>query len=766
MASFADSFWTDDYTTGIEVLFSKLNQGCIENQEFINLFTSRMEYEYDFGKKLVSIPQIHQPLKSGFGFDDGASLKNAFKGISIELSNEGDAHLKIADSINGLVLNPFSKWAKEHKQRVNYSEDALKSNLKVFKNKLRLVEKLQKKYYNKCRAFEDLKVGKSKEELLKELSLDDDDHFTKDSNQDSIITLGNKVYTKSSLTETLAKLLTEIPKNSIKVPILGKYDNVTTGSQISTWLQKNLGVASIDDCERFGQDLISNGFLRKLNTSVGASLNGSGFVNSGAFHYQWKDKAFKSANIPIPLSETNSVNRDNDDEDDDYDDQEIKDKVGNVLEEIKSTFEEPSLRKLNKEVKELDENYSKQVLKLDKIRCDLEELIIDHLTFMEKCELDRLRALKKVILDFSASVSQNIPSIQAFVDNILLYEESISPDKDLLFLLQNYKTGKFKPNVILYDNYYENIKDEIFGVDLITRCKNDKKSVPLIVSTILSYLDNEIYPNLPNDEIRVKIWLIQVKLKSTHELRFKISLNKSSNISDILRKFPPEVVISVLKLYLLELPNSLIPGEYYDLIKSIYLQFGNENDTKERINGIINVLKNLDRSNLSTLNSILTHFHRLLSIIKEKDSKLSNFFKVNISSEFSNLILRPKQQNNLNLLDNFNSKFIIDLISNKSQVFKSLKSLTNTNQSLNSSRNDSLSEERDNQSIDKSIDTSISINEVEDASIKNQSENRASSPDKTDVFVATEGTTVPSDAETSVSNEKENNDSNSINTKK
>ena len=49
-------------------------------------------------------------------------------------------------------------------------------------------------------------------------------------------------------------------------------------------------------------------------------------------------------------------------------------------------------------MKQLDDRYYQLVLEFDKLRCEFEELIMDHLTFMEKCELDRLKAIKKVSL--------------------------------------------------------------------------------------------------------------------------------------------------------------------------------------------------------------------------------------------------------------------------------------------------------------------------------------------------------------------------------
>lgn len=651
-----------------------------------------MEHEEEYGRKLLILPDLHAPNKNGFDKDDGASLKNAFKGVTFEMSNEGRVHLKIALNIKELVVDPFSKWSQEHKQRVQYSEKILKSSLNVYKNKFKTVEKVQKKYFNKCRIFETLKQGLSEDEILKELNINDPVENTQHDNEDSSVILGGIEYNTSDLRDLFVKMLSKIPQISIKVPIIGVYDNCSTGSDIVLFLQENLKLLKIDECEQFGNDLIAKGYLKKINTLVGFGPNINTLVNSSSFSYQWRDVAFEIANLNKEKI-GNSIKRINNNEP-------IISTTASMtkyLGDLKSSFEEPTLKKINREIMELDESYQLEVGKLDKVKCDLEELIIDHLTFMEKCELDRLKALKKVTLDFSASISNDIFAIKNSIDKILVYEESIHPDKDLYFFLQNYRTGSFSPKVILYDNYYDSFKDQIFGVDLEFRCKNDQKTVPLIVSSILSYMD-KIYPDLPNDEVRTKIWLVPVKLQSTHQLRREIETKKNFN-DELLSSYAPEVVASVLKLYLLELPDSLVPNQVYDLIKSIYNQFGSDDDEKSRINGITNVFKELNRPNIATLNALSTHFQRLISILKEgnKDNEtIWKSFQNGISQELSNCIIRPRNSNNVNINDRFTFRFLNDLLNNKTEIFKELRNnLNNSNNNGLLSRHQSQLKRRD-----------------------------------------------------------------------
>jgi hypothetical protein len=182
---------------------------------------------------------------------------------------------------------------------------------------------------------------------------------------------------------------------------------------------------------------------------------------------------------------------------------------------------------------------------------------------MEKCELDRLKAVKSVLLDVAASLSNIIPGIQASVDNMLLYQETIQPEKDLRFIIESYRTGEFAPKVLVYENYYNSAegidslnnanRDQTFGLDIELRARTDHKRVPNIVSGLLIHLD-ERYTELEDLEKKKAVWLANVPLGKTHELRAKINNGKSPDL-EILKTYDATIVASVLKLYLLELPG-------------------------------------------------------------------------------------------------------------------------------------------------------------------------------------------------------------------
>jgi hypothetical protein len=96
--------------------------------------------------------------------------------------------------------------------------------------------------------------------------------------------------------------------------------------------------------------------------------------------------------------------------------------------------------------------------------------------------------------------------------------------------------------------------EQTFGVDLEARARSDKKRVPVLITTILTFLDNH-YPDLEGDEARRGIWLVDVPLAQTHNLRSTINTGKRFS-DEVLEKYDIPIVASALKLYLLELPGT------------------------------------------------------------------------------------------------------------------------------------------------------------------------------------------------------------------
>lgn len=705
-------------------MFDKLHQGCAENDQVLALAAARAEAEEAYGNKLQEIPVTYMPKKNGFGRDEGASLRKAYEGIIGEMGEEGKHHIQVAESIRRMVLVPFGKWADDHKQRVDYSHSVLKGKLKHYEKELSEVQKCQKKYFNKCRVLEDLmseeaeaaakdesddtavaetksktehnageaaaegessvemNPAKEAEETANEKSpnlASSDVHkverkhvrnssivsslagLSMDKEQETVgpITLGGITFSAEDGIVLFQRLLDQIPQTKVKVPLLGVYDRVCSGDAIVEWIQANVpSCESLASTERLGQSLVDGGYLRLVGNL------GSKFANSSVMYYQWRKKAYLQAgrtedgsgevSTPIMggyLGET------------------INSYISNV------NSDEPPEARLRKEIMALDLRYKQSVLTLDNTRCDLEESITDHFKFMDRCEFDRLKAVKAVFLDFLAVLSNVIPTIQATVDKLLLYQETVHPANDLRYILESYATGPFTPKVTVYDNYYNASEDHTFGVDLELRCRGDHKKVPIVVSSILGHMD-ALYPEMENDEVRLGVWTVSVPLKATHALRKEVNEASSQTFPrEVLGQYDPPVVASALKLWLVELPDSIIPSQHYDVIKTIYAQHANDEDPRQRVSAVQNTFLNLRVSNIATLDAIVKHLTRLVTITNAGPQYVSQ-----VSQEFSHCFLRPRTQSALTIGDRHVYLLVHDLLTYGAQIFRELK-LHNSNPS-------------------------------------------------------------------------------------
>ncbi|KAL3478213.1 hypothetical protein BJX99DRAFT_224821 [Aspergillus californicus] len=667
MPGFADSFWTPDYATGLGVLYGKLQQGAVENKQILTIASMRADAEEMYSQRLGDIAPSVDRMVAGFAKDDGASVRKAYEGTRTEMVEASRNHQKIASNIRELVVSPFRRWCDQHEARIENSHDDLQGRIKEHTKQADLVKKLRSQYFNKCRVMEDLeeenKLAFQAPETSPSVAKPPPKIVLPDTQveEDEPVEIGDRVYSPDELKKLLVHMLENIRMGEIKVPIIGTYQNTSTGADIVEYTQKYLNATSLDYAEKIGQDLVDSGFLRLVGNM------GSTFANSSKMRYQWRPRVFQLSGIPekkSPLMRVTSVASSEDG---------VESPIASVSEMLAGWNplnnphpNETPAEKLRREARESDERYKAAVRKLDLIRCKLEEEIVANLRFMEQCELDRLKAIKAVVLDFSGAVSNVIPNLQSTVDHMMLYQETIQPLGDLRYLLENYRTGGFVPKVQAYENYYGSVEDQIFGVDLEARARADRKRVPIIVTTVLTYLDN-CYPELEGDDSRRAIWLFDVPLGATHHLRQALNTTKGDYF-DVLQKYEIPVIASVLKLYLLELPDSLVSSQVYEIVKTIYSTTANETTEEGRIKVLQSTLGQLRLNNIATLDAIMTHFTRLMDLTSADETYIST-----LAQSLSTCILRPRSESSLTMDERHSYRLIRDLFAHKDSIFGELK---------------------------------------------------------------------------------------------
>jgi len=96
MPGFADSFWTPDYASGLGVLYGKLQQGVTENRQILTVAALRADAEEQYGLRMAEIaPSVDRMSASGFGKDDGASVRKVCFTIHEECEKKREKRLNL-----------------------------------------------------------------------------------------------------------------------------------------------------------------------------------------------------------------------------------------------------------------------------------------------------------------------------------------------------------------------------------------------------------------------------------------------------------------------------------------------------------------------------------------------------------------------------------------------------------------------------------------------------------------------------------------------
>lgn len=819
--SFADSFWSSDYLSGINVLFDKLEQGVMENSQILDFVSNRISLESAYASKLESTTNnvlTSKSSTSGFDRDEGASIKQAFLFFLDESSNQGELHSKIAANLERSVRGPFSDYAAAHKKRINTARQILTTKIKSYNKSADQVHKAQQSYYAKARQLEELtnssvpvivtspltsplRAAATNSSINKRLSLphqsstlsstktqsvgpnepQQEPSSKTDANAPTInvtepasfvtpvkktpktdprttafITLGGTPYNVFEFNHLIKDCLASIPRETVKVPILGNYNDVSTGDVILQYIRTAAGRSNLGAAEQFGQDLVNNGYLR----SVGTVKNT--FIGSSGSRYQWTKKALEFS--PDSILGQNDLDPSDNETSESSNNSSINgttiaesaletteaaaaafakrtstivsgyfSNLLNTNEEVteaqtpKSEFghkrqqsmgfplssgskinghsrtfsfsvdsslsaprRESQISKLQREIEELDKRYQELVLNLDEERCNLEQSLYETLSFVQQCERDRLIAVKTVLSDFTVAVGRTINSLQDSVKRMAMHQSMMDPLKDLNYLIERYKTGPFCPKPIVYKGFFQSLRVQCFGVDL--------KFAPHVIESFIKFLateehiikDSKALPPLPDAappkedaadkdnsdsesqhsdatadfpsvavrskkeisaikteffysqyisklktsvsrEVLVSLWSgTQSPVTEIQELRRIINTTQQVNTNEILINYSPQVVISTLREFLLELPDTIISSTIYDVIKSTYSKFsprhqsGSVDEEDEALQGghrlerLVGLLSHLPHENLNGLKLLTDHFADICEFTRQK----------------------------------------------------------------------------------------------------------------------------------------------------
>ncbi|KAJ7504519.1 hypothetical protein B0H11DRAFT_521310 [Mycena galericulata] len=768
--SFTNSFWSQDFRRGLEVLYAKLEQGVNENDEILAFVRARALAERQLADSL-SNPMLTGPAGKGFGVDDGASLLMAFRGLQAESAAQGQAHKAISTELETLVADPFDQWAQTYKDRLHQSRASLVDYwLRSYEQAHGEVSKLKHQYLAKTRradeAEDDAKfapnsggkdtyttspstrpvdgrrsppvrtasVSERIAQRLREIqkksinavaaaataTTEGVKSAATDDAEEKLIPKVDKGKGKATeeeppvvaspppmspmlppskldipgspmppmppppmlvaglslppvaVSQLLTRAAAELPLRPVRFPLLGEYPDCFTGEEFVAWLNENVQGfgGSLDRAEDAAKELTErDNLLRRIGEF------GNQFEHSDEAFYQFRPRAFDlegknadaAAAVSSPVKTPDTLIK------------RTNTFVNLVSKALSAQNAEPAYIKARHEADEADNTFRVATRKLDRQRLGLEERIEETLKLLQRWEMERLRAVKTVLLQYHGTLSNLPKSLEPSNERSGTLIAAYLPESDLNALIERYRTGPFRPEAQVYESVSHIETDVVFGIDLrrwaeggwdaVSSGEQRKHDVPPVVTALLSAL-TAAYARLPNDIEKRKSWIYEVPLPAVHHLREALNAVPLDEPvpSEIFAPYDAPVIAGTIKLWLLELDPPIALWEGWDEIRKIYPAVGaaakseGEDAEAQRITDLGTALQRLPRVHLYVLDAVVSHLRKLIDTTTVEETV--EVYTTKLALSVGRTIIRPKFESELSIQDRHPTLLFIDLVKN------------------------------------------------------------------------------------------------------
>lgn len=481
----------------------------------------------------------------------------------------------------------------------------------------------------------------------------------------------------ATVSALLLRASTELKPRSIRFPLLGEYPDCFTGEEFVAWLNANVPGfdGNLDRAEDAARELTErDGLLRRIGEF------GNEFEHSDEAYYQFRPKAFElgsetetASSAPkrnlAPLAD-NLIKRSNN-------------FVNVVTKALNSNAQtEPAHIRLREEAEEADKFYRVAVRKLDRQRLGLEERIEETLKTLQRGEMERLRAVKTVLLQYQGTLATIPKAFEPSIERSATLVASYQPDGDLTALMERYRTGPFRPVPQLYESVAHDESDVVFGIDLrkwaeggwnaLTSGEEKKDLIPPVLTALL-YALNETYGRLPNDLEKRKAWIYEIPLPALHHLREALNgVPPEQPFSlEMLAKYDAPVLAGGIKLWALELDPPLALWEGWDDIRKLYPTVGSaktDGDLSEEqhLQDLQVALLRLPKVHLYVLDAIVSHLRILIESTSVEET--DDIYITKLALSVGRTIIKPKVETELSIQDRHPTLLFIDLLKNYDDI--------------------------------------------------------------------------------------------------
>ncbi|KAI8145913.1 hypothetical protein BJV82DRAFT_602723 [Fennellomyces sp. T-0311] len=635
------SFWSPnashigipDFSRGLNVLHQKLHQSVEENQVITEYLQQRAGVEHAYAEHLAALDRT-EPGKA-FDRDVGAGLKKCFEVVRTESSEAASTHQRRADNLNTTVLDPLERFTSRYERIVTQTKRIVDAKIMRFVEAAKVLEQTYATYLEKCRILQG---------LCPEYKHPNDPVWVQD-----------WMFTRRQLCRFLEQLdgLTgeEIVRHVLKQSQQYQEEVCSRHSNVSGWSVTNDLGPRFDDPEKDSvtlcQALCEQGFLKSTADE---------FSQEAQYTVEFPAVGIPGTDYSEYLAERSKS----------FDSSASG--MGSLFGRWgRSNNQISACHRAIHDMDQADKVYRDCVREVDQIRMETEEALFYHYEEMESLELERIQTIKQAFVSTAAILSNSIPFYKELYDRMMLYQETLKPDKDVEFIVEQYRTGRFCPRPLVYVNFFHGTAmDQIFGVPLDEYAQIHKVVVPPFISQGLAAIESS-FPQIYKEERR-KMWTSEIQLEHAHEARERLNVPSLSlvMVTQNIERYDAMVLASLIRLYLMELPECLLTFELYDPIKLLYTNQLLDDDT--RLNSIIKLLTTMPSANFYTLKALVEHFHRLLIEPDNNETEREDILN-DLAGSFCHVLLRPQIESTINSHDRHPYRLVRDLISNVDTMF-------------------------------------------------------------------------------------------------
>lgn len=516
-----------------------------------------------------------------------SALSKAIVALGSQTMSKALMHVRIADELDRRLRQPLHHWGSTHVHQVASTEERLQKIIAGYERLLLEVNKQRPKIAEQSKV--------TLEPVVSTIRTIRDKFSEQPSPQGQSMVLAGIEYTEEELRRLVKNIMTDSHRREYRIPLLGTYSDVSTGVSIATACRRHLRNDSIAYSEKFGQSLVDLGFLRP----VGQILNR--FVTSQTSNYQWTNSAYEFL--------------------------QIKSKIGDQ-EPITNLAEDREEEPVPSAPLESDE-YLQRIFELDSYRCEMENEIMSSFLEMEAIERERVTLLKRILQEFT-EITLQVGEMHELQDKAAANIEVLDDSDEIQKIISAHQTGPFVPQVTTFDGPEV---CQTFGVDL--------SHSSFFVGLLLSYLC--AHP------VGIETWTKPQPLSEVYKARSHVNTGRPFKLT-MLDFFSTDILAGLLKQYLLELPDSIVPLAVYDSVKDLY--DGCEPDLEDIAQALI------------TLPRVNRH------VLQELCSFWAEYDKADeIAQSLAVALFRPRAWTAINIPDTHPKRLIADLIKNHNCIF-------------------------------------------------------------------------------------------------